>query len=105
MPVGGDACEECMESMVHVMHAAAAVQVYLHSRYTAHLRVEISFEGSFTRKLQKVIFIFIYVETWQATRKRLVVHDRRHAVVRRTVVFSWQIRREGFCVVCCRFMW
>lgn len=43
--LGGDAGEEYTESMVHVMHAAAAVEVYLHSRCTALLRAEIFLRG------------------------------------------------------------
>lgn len=37
--------KEYTESMVHVMHAAAAVEVYLHSRCTAFLRAEIFLRG------------------------------------------------------------
>ena len=44
MRVDGDAGEEFMESMVHVMHTAE-VEVYLHSRCTAHFRAEIFLRG------------------------------------------------------------
>lgn len=43
--VGGDTCEEHMESMVHVIMHVAAVEMYLHSRCTAHLRAKTFLRG------------------------------------------------------------
>lgn len=104
MRVDGDAGEEYMESMVHVMHAAA-VEVYLHSRCTTHLRAEIFLRGVIYKATAAIYTSRDIVGNTQTTTVVVVRDSRARGGKMHFKFFVMWTPRRFLRVVCCRYMW